>query len=87
MYDEMMLQDLDKRFKEAAGLSFNYQIVLTKSDLPLVRQLSDVKNKVEQEVYNITRARSPNILMTSAVDKGKTSGIDRLQEAIVEACN
>lgn len=86
MYDEMMLQDLDKRFKEAAGLSFSYQIVLTKGDLPPVRQLSDVKNQVEQEVYKITRTWSPNVLITSAVGKGKVSGIDRLREAIVEAC-
>jgi GTP-binding protein len=84
-YDGIMLEDLDRRFKAAAGLSFNYQIVLTKIDALHVGQIADVKNQVEQEARKITQAWSPNVLITST--KGQGFGIDKLREAIVEACN
>ncbi|CAE6394341.1 unnamed protein product [Rhizoctonia solani] len=82
--DGIMLQDLDRRFKQAAGLSFNYQIVLTKIDEIRNQQLSETKNQVEYEVRKITEVLGLGTLVTST--KGSGFGIVGLRDAIVEAC-
>ncbi|KAJ1306710.1 hypothetical protein OPQ81_007701 [Rhizoctonia solani] len=84
-YDGMMLQDIDRRFKQAAGLSFTYQLVLTKVDEIRARQVPGVKNQVESEALEITGALGPGALVTSI--KGNGFGIGTLRDAIVGACN
>lgn len=85
-YDEMMLQDLDRRFSETAGLSFGYQIVLTKIDtLSTAADIIKAKDEVEQEAQKVTRAWTTSALVTST--QGRGFGIDKLREAIIQACN
>ncbi|CAE6516165.1 unnamed protein product [Rhizoctonia solani] len=82
--DGIMLQDLDRRFKRAAGLSFNYQLVLTKIDEIRNQQLIETKNQVENGARKITDVWSLGTLVTST--KGNGFGIAGLRDAIVEAC-
>ncbi|CAE6406211.1 unnamed protein product [Rhizoctonia solani] len=84
-FDGMMLQDIDRRFKRAAGLSFSYQLVLTKIDELRAQQIPEAKNKIEYEARQITGALGPGALVTST--KGNGFGIVGLRDAIVEACS
>ncbi|KAF8603817.1 P-loop containing nucleoside triphosphate hydrolase protein [Ceratobasidium sp. AG-I] len=85
--DEVMLRDSDTRFKDTAGLSFSYQLVLTKMDSVPISQYVSIKNEVAQRAWNITRTMSPDVVPTSAVHRGEGLGIDELREVIVQACN
>lgn len=85
--DEMMLRDFDTRFKDTAGLSFSYQLVLTKMDSVPIPQYVSIKNEVAQRAWNITRTMSSKVIPTSAASRGEGLGIQELREAIVEACN
>ncbi|KDN47648.1 hypothetical protein RSAG8_03438, partial [Rhizoctonia solani AG-8 WAC10335] len=82
--DRIMLQDLDRRFKQAAGLSFSYQLVLTKIDEIRSQQLPEAKDQVEYEARKITGMLGPGALFTST--KRNSFGIVSLRDAIVEAC-
>lgn len=85
--DEVMLRDFDTRFKDTAGLSFSYQIVLTKMDsIPISKYIS-VKNEVAQRAWNVTRTMGSEVITTSAAHRGDGLGIQELREAIVQACN
>ncbi|KAH7335378.1 P-loop containing nucleoside triphosphate hydrolase protein [Rhizoctonia solani] len=84
-FDGMMLQDIDRRFKRAAGLSFNYQLVLTKVDELRPQQIPEAKNQIEYEAHQITGALGLDALVTST--KGNGFGIVGLRDAIVEACS
>ncbi|CAE6512273.1 unnamed protein product [Rhizoctonia solani] len=83
--DAMMLQDIDTRFKQAAGLSFSYQLVLTKIDEVRAQQTLEIKNQVECEARKITGALGPGVLVTST--KGNGFGIGGLRDAILDACS
>ncbi|ELU43512.1 dynamin family domain-containing protein [Rhizoctonia solani AG-1 IA] len=82
-FDEMMLQDIDRRFKQAAGLSSSYQLVLTKIDEVKPQEIPQVRSKVEHEARKITGFGS-DILLTST--KGNGFGVNNLRHAIIEAC-
>ncbi|KAG8761317.1 hypothetical protein FRC11_014075 [Ceratobasidium sp. 423] len=83
--DGIMLRDIDTRFKRAAGLSFSYQLVLTKIDEVRAQQALEIKNQVEREARKITGALGPGVLVTST--KGNGFGIGGLRDAIIEACS
>ncbi|CUA78226.1 hypothetical protein RSOLAG22IIIB_02845 [Rhizoctonia solani] len=83
-FDQIMLQDLDRRFKQAAGLSFSYQLVLTKIDEVRSHELLEVKSQVEYEARKITEISGLPTLITST--KGSGFGILALRDAIAKAC-
>ncbi|CAE6371007.1 unnamed protein product [Rhizoctonia solani] len=82
-FDKMMLQDIDRRFKQAAGLSSSYQLLLTKIDEVKPQEIPQVRSKVEHEARKITGFGS-DILLTST--KGNGFGVNNLRHAIIEAC-
>ena len=84
--DEMMLREFDTRFKETAGLSFSYQIVLTKMDSVPISEYVSIKNEVAERAWNITRTMNSDVIVTSAAQRGEGLGIQKLREAIVQAC-
>jgi GTP-binding protein EngB required for normal cell division len=82
-----MLGDLDTRFKDSAGLSFSFQIVLTKMDCVPVSQLAYVIGDVSRDALTAAPTAISNIIATSAAHRGGALGIQMLREAIIESCN
>ncbi|KAG9102843.1 hypothetical protein FRC06_000989, partial [Ceratobasidium sp. 370] len=64
--DEAMLRDLDTRFKNSAGLSFTYQVVLTKMDCVPSSQLGIVPSRVARDTRKVAPTVAPEIMWTSA---------------------
>ncbi|CAE6417604.1 unnamed protein product [Rhizoctonia solani] len=84
-FDGMMLHDIDRRFKQAAGLSFSYQLVLTKIDEVKPQEIPGIRSRIEYEARKITQGLGLGVLVTST--KGNGFGIDGLRHAIIEACS
>ncbi|CEL61915.1 putative GTP-binding protein EngB OS=Rhodopseudomonas palustris (strain BisB18) GN=engB PE=3 SV=1 [Rhizoctonia solani AG-1 IB] len=83
-FDRVMLQDIDGRFKQAAGLSFSYQLVLTKIDEVKPQDTLRVRSQVEYEARKISGGFGSGVFVTSTKNNG--FGINDLRHAITEAC-
>ncbi|KAG8708298.1 hypothetical protein FRC09_001325, partial [Ceratobasidium sp. 395] len=84
--DKAMLQDLDTRFKGSAGLSFTYQVVLTKMDCVPISQLASVLGKTTQDTRQFAPTAVPEVMWTAAPRQGNGIGIQQLRNAIIQSC-